>query len=275
MITLLSSWYKDRFSDPQAVTLLLILVGVFLVLYFAAGILAPLLVALILAFLLDWPVTQMERIGLNRSTGASIVLFMFVGLVLMIVLGIIPSVWRQGGSLVTELPNMLDKGLMFTQDLAVKHPEYISTDQVNNLIGELKALVDTEHLLGFTKQLIGYSASLLALMVYAILVPLMVFFFLKDKESLLRGSKRFFPSNRQLAGQVWAEMHQQIFNYIRGKVIELFAVGIVTYVFFAFMDLQYAALLGVLTGLSVLIPFFRCNPSYLTNYARCVFSVGY
>ncbi|MCL1079620.1 AI-2E family transporter [Parashewanella spongiae] len=255
MITLLSSWYKERFSDPQAVTLLLILLGVFFVLYFAAGILAPLIVALVLAFLLDWPVTQMERIGINRPTGASVVLFMFVGLMLMIVLGIVPSVWRQGGALVTELPNMLDKGLMFTNDLAVKYPEYISTDQINELIGELKALANTEHLLDFVKQLIGYSASVLALMVYSILVPLMVFFFLKDKATLLSGSKRFFPSNRQLAGKVWAEMNQQIFNYIRGKVIELFVVGIATYIFFVLMDLQYAALLGVLTGLSVLIPF--------------------
>ncbi len=255
MITLLSSWYKERFSDPQAVTLLLILLGVFLVLYFAAGILAPLIVALVLAFLLDWPVTQMEKIGINRPTGASIVLVMFVGLMLMLILGVVPSVWRQGGALVTELPNMLDKGLMFTNDLAVKYPEYISTGQINELISELKALANTEHLLDFGKQLIGYSASVLALMVYSILVPLMVFFFLKDKAILLKGSKRFFPSNRQLAGTVWAEMHQQIFNYIRGKVIELFAVGIATYVFFVFMDFQYAALLGVLTGLSVLIPF--------------------
>lgn len=116
-------------------------------------------------------------------------------------------------------------------------------------------MLDTQHLLDIGKQLLGYSASLLVLMVYAILVPLLVFFFLKDKDELIRGSKRFFPSNRDLARKVWNEMHQQIFNYIRGKVIEIVIIGVVSYAFFAVMDLRYAALLGVLTGLSVLIPY--------------------
>lgn len=55
MFTVFSRWYQERFSDPQAVTLMAILVGFALVIYFAAGLLAPLLVALVLAFLLEWP----------------------------------------------------------------------------------------------------------------------------------------------------------------------------------------------------------------------------
>ncbi|MGL4713447.1 MAG: AI-2E family transporter, partial [Shewanella sp.] len=120
---------------------------------------------------------------------------------------------------------------------------------------ELKKLLDTQHIRDIAKQLIGYSASLLVLMVYTILVPLLVFFFLKDKDQLISGSKRFFPVNRQLAGKVWFEMHQQIFNYIRGKVIEIVIVGVASYILFALMGLRYSALLAVLTGLSVLIPY--------------------
>jgi putative permease len=141
------------------------------------------------------------------------------------------------------------------QEQAQQYPQFISTDQLDTMVSELKKLLDTQHLLDIATQLLGYSASLLVLMVYAILVPLLVFFFLKDKDELIRGSKRFFPSNRELARKVWFEMNQQIFNYIRGKVIEIVIVGVVSYVFFALMDLRYAALLGVLTGLSVLIPY--------------------
>ncbi|WP_133406721.1 AI-2E family transporter [Parashewanella tropica] len=255
MITLLSDWYKARFSDPQAVTLVLILLTLFLTIYFAAGILAPLIVALVLAFLLEWPVKQMHRIGINRTAGSSIVLLMFIGLVLLLVLGILPSVWNQAMAFVSELPSMIDKGMETVQELSTKYPAYISTDQINSLLNEAKALLDTKHLINFGQQLLGFSASLIVLMIYVVLVPLLVFFFLKDKQVLLNGVKRFFPSNRELAGKVWSEMHQQLFNYIRGKVIETVVVGAATYIFFLFMDLRYAALLGVLTGLSVLIPF--------------------
>ena len=255
MFSYLSRWYQARFSDPQALTLLFILLGIALTIYFAGGLLMPLLVALVLAFLLEWPVAQMARVGISRTAAASLVLILFIGLMILLSFGLIPSIWRQGAALLTDLPTMLDKGIILLQEQAQQYPQFISTDQLDTMVSELKKLLDTQHLLDIAKQLLGYSASLLVLMVYAILVPLLVFFFLKDKDQLIRGSKRFFPSNRDLARKVWFEMNQQIFNYIRGKVIEIVIVGVVSYVFFALMDLRYAALLGVLTGLSVLIPY--------------------
>ncbi|MDL2193609.1 AI-2E family transporter [Shewanella algae] len=255
MFSYLSRWYQARFSDPQALTLLFILLGIALTIYFAGGLLMPLLVALVLAFLLEWPVAQMARVGISRTAAASLVLILFIGLMILLSFGLIPSIWRQGAALLTDLPTMLDKGILLLQEQAQQYPQFISTDQLDTMVSELKKLLDTQHLLDIAKQLLGYSASLLVLMVYAILVPLLVFFFLKDKDELIRGSKRFFPSNRDLARKVWFEMNQQIFNYIRGKVIEIVIVGVVSYVFFALMDLRYAALLGVLTGLSVLIPY--------------------
>ncbi|GAB1114299.1 MAG: AI-2E family transporter [Shewanella algae] len=255
MFSYLSRWYQARFSDPQALTLLFILLGIALTIYFAGGLLMPLLVALVLAFLLEWPVAQMARVGISRTAAASLVLILFIGLMILLSFGLIPSIWRQGAALLTDLPTMLDKGIILVQEQAQQYPQFISTDQLDTMVSELKKLLDTQHLLDIAKQLLGYSASLLVLMVYAILVPLLVFFFLKDKDELIRGSKRFFPSNRDLARKVWFEMNQQIFNYIRGKVIEIVIVGVVSYVFFALMDLRYAALLGVLTGLSVLIPY--------------------
>ncbi|MEM6230066.1 AI-2E family transporter [Shewanella scandinavica] len=255
MFTVFSRWYQERFSDPQAVTLMAILVGFALVIYFAAGLLAPLLVALVLAFLLEWPVAQMLKLGINRTAGASLVIVLFLGIVVLLTFGLIPSVWRQGVSLIADLPSMIDKGLLTLQTLINQYPQFINPEQLDLMVAELKKLLDTQHVLDIAKQLIGYSASLLVLMVYAILVPLLVFFFLKDKDQLISGSKRFFPANRQLARKVWFEMHQQIFNYIRGKVIEIVVVGVASYILFALMGLRYSMLLGVLTGLSVLIPY--------------------
>ncbi|BFL83511.1 hypothetical protein LFREDSHE_19610 [Shewanella baltica] len=193
MFTVFSRWYQERFSDPQAVTLMAILVGFALVIYFAAGLLAPLLVALVLAFLLEWPVAQMLKLGINRTAGASLVIVLFLGIVVLLTFGLIPSVWRQGVSLITDLPSMIDKGLLTIQTLINQYPQFINPEQLDLMVGELKKLLDTQHVLDIAKQLIGYSASLLVLMVYAILVPLLVFFFLKDKDQLISGSKRFSP----------------------------------------------------------------------------------
>ena len=55
--------------------------------------------------------------------------------------------------------------------------------------------------------------------------------------------------------QVWSEMDVQLSNYVRGKVLEIFIVGIAAAILFASFGLNYGALLAVLVGLSVLIPY--------------------
>ena len=54
---------------------------------------------------------------------------------------------------------------------------------------------------------------------------------------------------------VWIEMNQQFANYVRGKVVEIIIVGGTTYMAFIFFDLNYGALLALLVGLSVVIPY--------------------
>ncbi|MDU5678972.1 MAG: AI-2E family transporter [Pseudomonas aeruginosa] len=92
-------------------------------------------------------------------------------------------------------------------------------------------------------------------MIYLVLVPILVFFFLKDKKRFQTWFHRYLPRERGLMKQVWAEMNQQIANYIRGKVIEIVITGAVTYIAFAYLGLNYAALLALLVGLSVVVPY--------------------
>ncbi|GLS84278.1 AI-2E family transporter [Paraferrimonas haliotis] len=255
MLSMIKSWYKLHFSDPQAITLLFILLGGFLLLYFASSLLAPILLALVLAYLLEWPVDKMTRVGLPRAAAASIVLLGFVLVMMVITFGLIPSLWNQGLSLASDLPNMIDSGYRSIEELAQEYPQYISMTHVDAIMKEVQSMADSQQVLKVLKGLAGVSAEALVLMVYAILVPLLVFFFLKDKESLIKDVTRFFPNNRELANKVWTEMDVQIFNYIRGKIMEIIIIGVVSYIFFAMMGLRYSVLLGVLTGLSVLVPY--------------------
>jgi putative permease len=98
-------------------------------------------------------------------------------------------------------------------------------------------------------------SDIVALLIYLILVPLMVFFFLKDKTILFASVRSFLPKDRRMAKQVGNEMNQQIMNYIRGKVIEILIIGTASTIAFIALGLNYPVLLGVLVGLSVLVPY--------------------
>ncbi|BCQ36065.1 MULTISPECIES: AI-2E family transporter [Erwinia] len=254
MLELLTQWYRRRFSDPQAIALLVILIAAFCILFFFNGLLAPLLVALVLAYLLEWPTVRLERLGCSRTWAVTLVLIVFATLLLVLMLVVAPVAWQQGINLTHELPTMLTRLYQFALRLPERFPTLMDVGIIDIVVENLRS-----RLSGLGDQVVKYSlASLVGLMtlaIYLVLVPLMVFFLLKDKEQMLSAIRRVLPRNRGLAGQVWVEMNQQVSNYIRGKVLEMIVVGVVSWLGFLAIGMNYALLLAVLVGVSVLIPY--------------------
>lgn len=254
MLEMLLQWYRRRFSDPEAIALLIILLAGFCILFFFSDLLAPLLMALVLAYLLEWPTARLEHIGCSRLWATCLVLIMFVGIVLLLAFVVIPVAWQQGIYLIHDMPDMFNRLTEFAATLPRRYPALVDAGIIDAMAGNLRTRMT---LLG--ESVVKYSFAslmgLLTLAVYLVLVPLMVFFLLKDKTQMLNAVRRVLPRNRGLAGQVWIEMNQQMTNYIRGKVLEMVIVGIVTWIGFAMSGLNYALLLAVLVGISVMIPY--------------------
>ena len=84
---------------------------------------------------------------------------------------------------------------------------------------------------------------------------MLVFFFMKDKDRIIGWFNQYLPRERNLSMRVWREVDMQIGNYVRGKFIEILILLSASYVTFTLMDLNYALLLAVLMGISVIIPY--------------------
>ena len=253
MLEVLKRWYQTRFSDPDAVTLFLLLVFCFTIIWLFGDLLAPLLVALVMAYLLEWPVARLQKAGLSRTLATRVILILFIAVAVASLLGLIPTLVSQGINLAKEAPAMLTHAQDYVRTLPDKYPELIDVSLVETVIDNIRQriLSGGEHLVSAS---LSSLVNVVAIMIYLILVPLMVFFMLKDKRVLMGSLRRFLPRNRTLVNRVWVEMNNQIINYIRGKVIEILIVGIATYVPFALMGLRYSVLLAVAVGFSVLIP---------------------
>ncbi|NCH61369.1 AI-2E family transporter [Cronobacter turicensis] len=254
MLEMLTQWYRRRFSDPEAIALLAILVAGFCILFFLHGLLAPLLVAIVLAYLLEWSTSRLQRIGCSRGLAATLVLVLFIGIVLVMAFVVVPVAWQQGIYLIRDIPGMLNKLSDFAATLPKRFPALMDAGIIDAIAENMRTRIIT---LGdsVVKYSLASLVGLLTLAIYLILVPLMVFFLVKDKEQLLNAVRRVLPRNRGLAGQVWVEMNQQVTNYIRGKVLEMIVVGVATWIGFLIFGLNYSLLLAVLVGISVLIPY--------------------
>lgn len=254
MFEMLARWYKRRFSDPNAVSLFAILIIGFVVIYFFGHLIAPLLVAIVLAYLLERPVAAMTRWNIPRTLAVIIAIMLFSGLMLVAIFGLVPTIWQQVGNLINDIPSMYSELQLQIAAIPDKYPELANLKIVESIMTNAK-----NQLISMSESVVkGSLASLISLAtlaVYLILVPLLMFFLLKDKQEMMITASNIMPKNRKLADKVLVEMNQQISNYINGKIMEILIVGGVSYITFALLDLRYSVLLAVAVGFSVLIPY--------------------
>ena len=254
MIKFFSDWYRRYFSDPQAILLAVLLVLLFGSVIYFGDMLAPALAAVIIAYLLEGSVYSLERRGVNRLLSVTMVFVLFLTILVFLIIVLLPVLSRQVTEFVQELPRTINETQQLLLRLTEAYPQLITAEQIAEMAAVVRSAI-TE----FGRNVLSYSLAsipaIITILVYVILGPLLVFFFLKDKAQLVNFVTSFLPEKRSLLVQVWREMDVQIGNYVRGKVYEIFIVGAVSYAVFKFLDLAYAPLLAVTVGLSVIVPY--------------------
>ena len=263
MFELFQTWYKKKLGNPHSAALLGILLCGFGIIYFFSDLIMPLLVAIVFAYLLDTPIRVLtQKFKLPRTLSIVIVLGSTLSLLAIFITVLLPNLWNQTVGFVRDLPNMFNLLNTWLQALPEHYPELVDYAMLDSLMTSLRAKI-----LGYGESLLTFSlnslVSLVGLGIYAFLVPLMVFFLLKDKPLFVRSFLNLMPKNRRLTTRVWMEMQQQINNYIRGKLLEILIVGVVTYIILIFFDLRYPLLLSVAAGLALIALFqFGLSPDF-------------
>lgn len=233
---------------------MLLLLMAFGLILLIGNIMAPVLVAMVLAYLLEGVVVTLERRKVNRTLSVVFVLVLFIAISVLVIFGLLPILSQQVTDVVRALPDMIAKGQEQLLRLPELYPEIFTTEQIEVLISNLRREVGQvgQNILSFSIARVGTFISIL---IYVVLVPLIVFFTLKDKHIILGWAGKFMPARAELSFKVWREVDSKIANYIRGKFVEISIVWVVTYAIFTLMGLNYSLLLSFLVGISVIIPF--------------------
>jgi putative permease len=253
-LQIIGGWINRHFSHEEAIYLVVLLVAGILTLFLLGGVLAPVLTGLVLAFLLQGLVKRLMRWHLPEKAAVYLTFLLFIGGMLAVIAVLVPLVWQQLRGMVIALPQAIVQLRGVAGTLAERFPELITEAQIEQWVAsatsQMGALSGTA-----LEALVANVPSVVGLLIYVVLVPISVFFFLTDRANLLAWMGSLLPRERPMLTQVGREMNRQLANYVRGKFIEILIVGATTFVVFTLMGLNYAALLGVIVGLSVLIPF--------------------
>lgn len=196
----------------------------------------------------------MVNYGLTRVLAIAIVLFCFLALMLIIIAILVPLIWQQIVGLVTNFPEMLTSLNHYLSTLPVRYPELFHVSFFDNIIDSLKvrAIQNSNSILQFS---ITSLLNFISVVIMMILVPIIVFFLLKDKKVIIQYCLRFLPRNRILMQKVANEMNTQVSNYIVGTFLQIVILSMLIYIPFWFFNLDYGLLLALGIGCSVIIPY--------------------
>ncbi|MGY6589073.1 MAG: AI-2E family transporter [Wenzhouxiangella sp.] len=287
MMNRISDWFQRHFSDPQVVILALVLIAGLLVVMFFGRMLTPVVASLIIAYLLEGAVQRLERVGLPRLMAVIAVFSSFMAALVFLLFGLLPMLTRQLAAIVQQLPSYISQAQAWLATLPERYPQLVAPANVDQPIGAIIDLEDGEmerslvdevdeplaliseeqlsrmldnlgaDLVNWGATLVSFSGvvGIVSLLVFMVLMPVLVFFFMKDKDRLLAWGARYMPRDSGLVASVWQEVDAQIGNYVRGKVLEILIVWVVTYVVFSLLGLPFAMLLSMLVGFSVIIPY--------------------
>lgn len=271
MLKVIKSWFDRYLAEEEAVLILIFIAFTILVVSLLGSVLIPILFAAILAFVLQGLVNWLMSKNIKEGIAIILSTLMLVGILVTSVLILLPAFWGQLSLFIAEAPNMISKFDVLLSKLPEQYPQVINESMVNELLSNYRRwLADTGQL--FLTNSIARIPMLITALVYLILVPILVFFFLKDWRVLFVSISKLLPNKRPMLKQVGHEMSSQISTYIRGKAIEIMVVFAVSTAIFYGINLNYALLLGIMVGLSVLIPYLGATavtfPVLLIGYLQ-------
>lgn len=261
-------WFKQNLSNPQVVYLLLFLAALSFVVLFLGKFLGPVIAAAVLAYLMEGPISKLVKyLRIKRIVAVFLVFGVFLVAFLALLFVLLPFLSREIADVAADVPQWPAKISAQIEKLPEKYPAY--TNQISVAVELMEGGWVEETMARAPKTIAEVvpqvSRKVVTFLIYAVIVPLLVLYFLKDKVQITNWFSSFMPEiqDRSLAKKVWSDVDRQTANYVRGKFLEIVIVWSVSYIVFRFIGLQYAMVLSLFTGLSVLLPYVGATVMFL------------
>ena len=241
------------------------IVVVFLLFYVARNALFPFVIASIFAYVLFPAVKGLERVmpwrsrhpDIARVAAISTIYIVALAILIGLLALIIPPAVRQSTHLVQNLPDIYVEARQAVEEYTVRFSKDIPVNvrlMVEELVADLGdfALSLIQSTLIRTLRAVANTFSFI---IGLAIVPVLLFYLLKDGERLVASSLSIFPEKaRGHARQIVRIVNESLGAYIRAQLLLMLFVGLIVFVGLLLLDIEFAVLLGVVAGITEAIP---------------------
>lgn len=219
----------------------------------------PILLTGAIFYLLNPLVDWLEQKGLGRVYTIAALYLLIAGLLTIVIISIVPVVRDQITDLISNFPRysyqvQLEFETLIGSDFFHQMQEstgFSLTKIAESISSQATTLID-----GAWSGIGGFLGALKDIVLAVITVPFILFYLLKDGKKLPAFILRFVPV--RLRGQtkhVMTEMNGQISSYIRGQIIVSFCIGVLLYIGFLIIGLDYSLVLAIIASFTSIVPY--------------------
>lgn len=219
------------------------------------------IISTVLAYLLNPIVNYFEKHKITRSFGVFIIYLVIIGIIFILSFLVIPKTGREIKGLLIVLPRYFKKLSKFIDGLYMKY--YLSLDNMPPIFQSIEEIIlnninaiENVIITSISRFFEGI-VSTFSKVVSLILIPILTFYFLKDKEYFKTKLYLTIPkNNRKEVKELFLEIDRSLSQFIRGRLLLAVYVGIATTILLLVLRIDFAIVIGMITGIADIIPYF-------------------
>ncbi|MCH7992378.1 MAG: AI-2E family transporter [Gemmatimonadetes bacterium] len=262
--------FRGKEGHAALVTISAILTGLWM-LSETGTLLAPFVLALVLAYMLDPLVDWLAARGISRSLAVLVLMVPAVGLLAGVFLILVPAAFKQMGELLPDTALLFER-LALWIELGQERLIAVDVPLIDGaeIVAQLRA-VDSAAVVEFLQErqaaltayvwggVLGLGrgiGSVFTILGYVVLTPVLTFYLLRDWDEITARIVKLVPERRRDPFvSFFGECDDLVSSYLRGQVMVAISIGLITGIGLGLARFPYAAFLGLMVGFFSLIPY--------------------
>jgi len=208
-------------------------------------------IAILLSYIIDPIAVMLESRGLSR-TKATVIIFSSIMLaVILIILLVLPAVVRELSSIQEAVRSGQVNALLARLELLIGEKTAFLGASNLQLAGRLN-----DALMIMKNWMIEHALDMVTLITGLIIMPVFIFFFLKDGREIIKQIVGYIPNRYfEFSLSLIHKMDMQLGNYLRGQFLDALIFGVLSIVALWVLGVRFFLLIGIIAGMANLIPF--------------------
>lgn len=216
--------------------------------------------SIIIAYFLNPLVNYFEKKGIKRTLSTGLVYLLILGVIVILFVLVLPRTGRELRRLAVNFPEYITSITTWSQNFYGKYTETVGEMpelmvSVEKIFSQNIEMLQSNLAAGMEKFIFGV-VGLFSRIISWILTPILTFYFLADKDHFIERIMKLIPKSKEkeLLGLA-KEIDEALSSFIRGRLFMAVAVGITTTIFLFIVGVEFAIVIGFITGLADIIPY--------------------